>query len=187
MDQTLGGGWPDSSPLVRRELGAFLATAAEIDPTLPTRCRPWTAADVTTHVGESFARFTRMLEQGRRGDLTPPFAKEEMDAENLRAVVAFDGDPVRHLESSVNAFLRLVDDPDEIMPHQRGPIPVGLQLQFGLGDLAVHHDDIAVAAGSSYTPEQDVVDMLVDGYRRLGSWGPVDEPVWELFVEGRGE
>ncbi|HWL37727.1 MAG TPA: maleylpyruvate isomerase family mycothiol-dependent enzyme [Frankiaceae bacterium] len=186
MDARFAGPWPDIRPLVAAELDAYLAAVAAIDPALPTRCAPWTVRDVTTHLAATFERFVAMLSQGRRGDLTPPFAPEDMDAENLRAVRAYTRDPEAALREECERFLALASDPDEVMPHQRGPIPVGVQQLFGLGDLAVHHDDVAVAAGRSYAPPPEVVSALVASYRRLGWWDDADPPEWRSFVSERG-
>ncbi len=182
------GDWDDTSPLIQRELMLYLEAASRTDPDLPTRCAPWTVRDVTVHLGVTFERFADMLEQGRTGDMTPPFASDELDAENLRAVAAFGGDADIHLADQAERFLGMVGDPDEIMPHQRGPIPVGLQLLFGLADLAIHHDDIAVAAGARYQPGKDVVDALDAGYSRLGAWEAGErnaDDVWGSIVGNR--
>jgi hypothetical protein len=63
-----------------------------------------------------------------------------------------------------------VGDPEEPMAHQFGTIPVGLQLLFGVSELAIHHDDLADARGSRYQPRGAVVQALV--------------PVWERVLGG---
>ena len=180
------GDWPDIRDLVRREVDAYLAYVTTVEPGLPTRCPPWTVRDVTRHLAATFARFVAMHQRGRRGDLTPPFAPEDLDAENLRAVRHFSGDPETALRWEADRFLDMAEDPDAVMPHQRGPVPVGMNLVFALADVAIHHDDVAVAAGSSYVPPDDVVATLVESFRRLGQFTENDAPQWSSFVSERG-
>lgn len=147
----------------------YLATAA--DPELwdvATRCQPWTVRDVTRHLAATFERFADMLEQTRTGDLTPPFGRTELDRRNLLAVEEFDGVAEQRARDEFDRFLALIGNGGELMAHQRGPVPVALQLLFGLGDIAVHHNDIAVVTGSSYRPAPAVIEMLV--------------PMWELVA-----
>lgn len=160
--EALRGPWPDARDLCRGELESYLVDAS--DPRvreLPTRCPPWTVQDITRHLAATAARFNAMLEQSRGGDLSPPFAPPELAEENLRAVREFEGDPIETLRSQTEQFLADTSDPPEVMAHQLGPIPVGLQQLFLLADLAIHHDDIAIAAGGSYRPSVAVVDALV--------------------------
>ena len=186
MDDRFAGTWPDLRPLVRAELSSYLAAVADLDPDLPTRCPPWSVRDVTRHLAATFERFGVMLARGRAGDLSPPFTVADLDEENLRAVREFVGDPEARLREEAERFLDAAADPDEPMPHQRGPVPVGVQLVFGLADLAIHHDDVLRAAGRSYQPPPDVVSALVSAYRRLGWWDEGDPPGWAAFVAERG-
>ncbi|MDQ1712932.1 MAG: hypothetical protein QOE45_2382 [Frankiaceae bacterium] len=183
MDERFAGEWPDHRALVRVELDAY--AAAGVDGDLPTRCVPWTVTDVTRHLAATFERFVAMLEQGRRGNFSPPFPREALDTENLRAVEQFTGDPDARLRAAAETFLDLATDPDEPMPHQLGVVPVGVQTLFGLADLAIHHDDVARAAGGAYQPAPEVVETLVAAYRRLGFWEESDPPVWASLVADR--
>jgi uncharacterized protein (TIGR03083 family) len=170
-DQLLELVAPGVRALVRAELSAYLDAAGDPDAMgLPTRCSPWTVRDLTAHLAMTFKRFARMLEQSRAGDLSPPFAREELAAENLRAVAAFTGDPRAELRRWAEGLVAAATDPDEPMAHQFGPIPVGLQLLFGLDELVIHHDDLAAALGSAYRPPDPVVRALV--------------PVWERALRG---
>lgn len=181
------GPWPDASELVERELAVYLATAADpniID--LPTRCPPWTVNDVTAHLAATFERFNRMLAQGRSGDLTRPFERDGLSAENLRAVEAFEGDPLRRLEEEAMRFVESCTDPQEIMPHQFGPIPVALQMLFGLNELAVHHDDIATAAAGRYRPGAEVLDPLKPVWERVLGGLPGTDDVWTDILTASG-
>lgn len=185
MDERFAGEWPDVRPLVRRELDAYLDFVAQVPGDPPTRCSPWTVSDVTRHLAATFERFAAMLSQGRRGDFSPPFPPGLLDEENLRAVREFRGDPDIRLREEGERLLALATDPDEPMPHQLGTLPVGVQLLFALADLAIHHDDVAVACGSSYAPPDDVVSTLVASYRRLGFWEEGAAPEWATLVAGR--
>lgn len=160
------GPWSDVRDLVLAELTAYLHTAARPElRTAASRCEPWSGDQLTAHLAETFARFTRMLRQSRAGDLTAPFAPEGLDQENRRAVEEFVGDPLAALDTEARGFCELVADPEELMAHQFGPIAVGLQMRFGLADLAIHHDDLLVGTGARYEPPPEVVDTLVTGWQ----------------------
>lgn len=154
----LRGPWPDGRPLLRREVAAYLADVADgsIDH-LPTRCAPWTVADVTAHLAVSLLRFNAMIDQSRNGDLSPPFAPELIDEENLEAVAMFDGDPVQALADEAEGLLERTTDLLEPVPHQIGVMPAGLQILFGLLDVCMHHDDVLDAAGRRYAVPEEVV------------------------------
>lgn len=180
----LQGPWPDGRAVLRREVDAYLADVADgaLDG-LSTRCEPWTVADVTTHLAETFLRFNRMIDQGRSGDFTPPFANDQLDAENQRAVDTFDGDPVAALGEQVDALLTRCTDLDEPVPHQVGTVPAGLQVLFGLFDVTAHHDDVLAAAGRRYVLPDDVVTTMLPMAQRLfGIPADVDAPATVLIV-----
>lgn len=175
MDTPLEIPWPLTVETSRHELAAYLERASVPETwDLPTRCAPWTTRDVTRHLAATFQRFADMREQSLTGDLTPPFERSELDSANMRAVTEFAGVPEQRLRAEFDRFVALAEGAGtELMAHQRGPIPVALQLLFGLQDIVIHHDDIAVAAGASYRPHPAVIELLV--------------PVWALFtppVEG---
>ena len=177
---------PDLRPLVRRELAAYLAALPALDQDLPTRCPPWTVGDVTRHLAATFERYLALLDQARRGDFTPPFGPDDLAAENLRAVREFTGDAEARLRAAATRYLDAAADPAEPVPSHNGTRPVWVQLAHGLRDLTVHHDDVAVAAGTSYTPPPDVVQALVASYRRIGRWNEAAAPEWATFVDRRG-
>lgn len=171
----------------RAELSAYVDEVADgsLDD-LPTRCEPWKVRDVTAHLAATFDRFGRMLEQGRHGDFAPPFAMEELDAVNLRDVEAFTGDPLEALVAAGGRFLDEVHDLDEPVPHQLATIPLGLQVVFGLLDLALHHDDVVSAAGRRYRPAAQTIDTLAVAGQRL-SLLPADMPdPWDTIMVGSG-
>jgi uncharacterized protein (TIGR03083 family) len=132
--------------------------------TLPTRCPPWNVASLTAHLAATFRRFADLLDRARAGDLHPPFPPDHLPEENLRAELEFSGDPLEQLSLQANRFLGSVGARDEPMANQFGTMPVGLQMMFGLNELAVHHDDLAHAAGDSYRPAEQVVQALVSRY-----------------------
>ncbi len=180
--------------LVRRELDNYLADA-ERDAywDKPTRCDPWTVHDITRHLAATFARFNRMLAQGRAGDYSKPFERDELAEENLRAVAAFTGDPIAALRREVEAFVAAARDHEEVMPHQFGPIPVGLQMRFGLNELAVHHQDLIEAlhdlgGGFWYEPDGDVIEALLPMYEALGHGRPAGTLyAWEWILMASGD
>jgi uncharacterized protein (TIGR03083 family) len=165
--------WPLTIETTRAELQLYLDTVHE--PTTwgrPTRCEPWTVRDITRHLGATFQRFADMLEQSRTGDSSPPFAKEELDQQNLLAVDEFEGHPEERLSSESDRFLSLIGEGDEPMAHQSGTIPVALQLLYGLNDIVFHHDDVSHAFGYRYRPHPAVVELLV--------------PVWDHSLRALG-
>jgi hypothetical protein len=107
---------------------------------------------LTAHLAATFTRFGDQLDRARQGDLDRPFPREQLSAVNLRKVNEFQGDPVVELDRRARLFLDAARTPDQLMGHQLSPIPVGVQVMFGLNELAVHHDDLAQAIGSCYRP-----------------------------------
>jgi len=183
----VAGPWPDGRAASRHELSRYLDDVADgsLDG-LATGCVPWTGRDVTVHLTETFRRFSRMLEQGRRGDFTPPFTPDQLDAENLRAVEGFVGDPAVELGTAAIGFLDLVVDLDEPVPHQLGTVPAGLQVLFGLLDLALHHDDVLVPAGRRHRPEPETIAALVPVVERLFGVPPGQDDPWAVILAGSG-
>lgn len=179
------GPWPLVDDLVRDELDRLLAAAT--DPEAATRCRPWSVRDVTAHLAVTFARFADMLEQSRRDDLTPPFIASDISKINLDAVAAFDGDPFEALPRAVDRFVSLATDPHEVMAHQFGPIPVGLQMRFALSELVLHHDDVAAAMGEAYRPPDEVVEALLPVWEDVMQLAEPDErDPWRKIWVGSG-
>jgi len=173
--------------MLRREVDAYVADVADgtLDE-LPTRCEPWTVADVTTHLAETFLRFNRMIERGRHGDFAPPFGMDELDAENQRAIDAFTGDPVRALAEQTDTLLARATDLGEPVPHQVGTVPAGLQLLFGLMDVTVHHDDVLAAGGRRYVLPDDVVAALLPVAERLFGMPPDVDDAADALIRGTG-
>lgn len=178
--------WPTALGWTRRELRHYVDAAA--DPSrhaLPTRCPPWTVRDLTAHLAATFQRFANLLDGARAGNLDDPFPPGHLTEENLRSVRDFSGDPVRHLDRQACRFLDSVDAVDEQMPHQFGPIPVGLQVMFGLNELAVHHDDLAHAYGRCYRPADEIVTALVTMYDAVFGLPPEGDP-WARLLQATG-
>jgi uncharacterized protein (TIGR03083 family) len=179
--------WADARDLVRGELESYLRDASdETVRSLPTRCPPWSVDELTRHLAASARRFNEMLAQGRAGDFTPPFAPDELGEENLRAVREFSGDPLEQLRSEAERFLSDAANLTETMPHQLGPIPVGLQHRFLLADLAIHHDDLAVAAGRRHRPPGSVVEALAKAFEARGVELPDVPDEWERIIAASG-
>jgi hypothetical protein len=127
-----------------------------------------------------------MLDQGRNGDFTPPFTPDELDAENLRAVAAFTGDASGALVTAATGFLDSLGDLDEPVPHQVGTIPAGLQVLFGLLDIAMHHDDVSAAAGRAYRPAPETIDAVVVVAERMFGMPPGQADPWLVMMAGAG-
>ena len=180
------GPWPLATEQTRAELTAYLGTAA--DPALAGKqslCPAWTVSQVTAHLAATFTRFADQLVKSRGGDLSRPFAVDELPAENLRAVERFRGDPDQALRDEAGRFLTLATDPGELMAHQRGPIPAGLQVLFGLNELAVHHYDVTAPYGPAYRPPDPVLALLADMHERVSGLPPGGD-VWDRILRQTG-
>jgi uncharacterized protein (TIGR03083 family) len=187
IPEHLQGPWPDGVALSRLELQGYVTDVdgGSLDDE-PTRCTPWSVRDVTAHLAATFQRFHRMLVQGRSGDFTPPFTPDELDEENRRAVESFEGQPLDELVVAANAFLDEVADLDEPVPHQLATVPVGLQILFGLMDIALHHDDVVSVDGRRYRPELETIDAIVPVAERLFGMPPDQPDPWAIIVIGSG-
>jgi uncharacterized protein (TIGR03083 family) len=180
--------WPMAVDWSAIELGGYLAAAA--DPAIQhvaTRCPPWTVRDLTAHLAATFGRFADQLDRAGAGDLTAPFGPDDLSRENLRAVGLFRGDPLQALEQQAGRFLGQArrSGAGRLMGHQRGPVPVGLQVLWGLSELAVHHDDVSDAAGSSYRPGDRVVAALVGMKEVIDGLPAADDP-WLAYLRSTG-
>jgi uncharacterized protein (TIGR03083 family) len=185
LDEAVAGPWEYAPQLLSTELELYLAEAGRpAIRDLPTRCAGWDVRAVTVHLVCTFSRFRQMLAQGRGGgDFSAPFAADELAAENQRAVGEYAGtDPGEELRVAVREFGADLRTGEEPMPHQHGPIPVALQVLFGINELAIHHDDVAAAAGSHYAPSPQVLDVLRHLWRRRG----IDVQNWDDIILASG-
>ena len=183
------GEWPLRADLLRSEADSYITFVKDPETWgLPTRCPPWTVLDVTRHLAATFHRNVELLRRSRTGDFRAPFKPEDLAEENLRAVREFSGDPIQFVCEEVARFISLADDPAEPMINQRGTIPVGLQMCFGINELAIHHDDVAAARGSSYRPSDEVVGVLRETWKALtgGETPPSGADHWAWILEQSG-
>lgn len=177
--------WPSALEWSREELARYLGAAGDrVIQALPTRCHPWTVHHLTAHLAATFTRFAVQLDRARQGDLDPPFPLEQLSAVNLRAVNEFQGDPVVELDRWARLFLDAARTP-ELMGHQLGPIPVGVQVMFGLNEVAVHHDDLARATVSSYRPIEEITIALAGMYDSVFGL-PAGEDPWARLLVATG-
>jgi len=188
IDARFAGPWPPAAELVRLELESYLgATGSDETRALPTRCAPWTVRDVTAHLAATFRRFGDCLHRGRTGDFARPFQPAEISVINADAVTSFEADPFAELPDQVHRFLDMVGDPSEPMPHQFGVIPAGLQVSFGLSELALHRDDVESARGESYRPSDEVVAALLPVWDdALMLSDPDEQDPWLRILRGSG-
>jgi uncharacterized protein (TIGR03083 family) len=172
---------------VRRELRGYIdAASPPTVQTLPTRCSPWTVRALTAHLAVTFQRFADMLARSRTGDLSPPFAPHEITEINLREVELFAGDPFEQLQVQAERFLSMASDPGEVMAHQRGPIPVGLQMRFALNELVLHRHDVEEARGGGYRPEQPVIQELLRMWEEVRGGLPPSGDSWHRILAASG-
>jgi len=183
------GEWPLRADLLRSEADSYITFVKDPETWgLPTRCPPWTVLDVTRHLAATFHRNVELLRRSRTGDFRAPFKPEDLAEENLRAVREFSGDPIQFVCEEVARFISLADDPAEPMINQRGTIPVGLHMCFGINEFAIHHDDVAAARGSSYRPSDEVVGVLRETWKALtgGETPPSGADHWAWILEQSG-
>jgi uncharacterized protein (TIGR03083 family) len=178
--------WPDAARWSHRELRAYLDAAANpAIQALPTRREPWTVTDLSAHLAATFRRFADQLERARAGNLGAPFGSGELTSENLRAVRDFRGEPRSELAMRADRFLTSIDAVDEVIGHQFGPIPVGLQVMFGLVELTIHHDDLAHATGGSYRPSSAVAAAMAGTYHAIFGLPSGSDP-WAFLLRATG-
>jgi len=182
------GDWPLRTDLLRSEADSYITDARVSEAqSLATRCPPWTVNDLTKHLAATFHRYVELLRRSRTGDFRPPFAPEDLAEENLRAVCEFAGDPIETVCEEVARFISLVRDPEEPMINQRGTIPVGLQVCFGINEFAIHHDDLAGARGGVYRPSDEVVGVLRQTWNVLtAAETPTGTDPWGWILERSG-
>lgn len=173
--------WPWTPDLLRRELTNYLDVAVAM-PDSPTACPPWTVTDLTAHLAVTFRRYRVLLGRSRSGDFTKPFEPEELSRWNLSTVADFTGDAFAELPEEIDGFLAEAQNPMEMMANQRGPIPVALQMLFGLNELALHHHDVV-----PYRPERTVLEPLLDMWQRRYAPLPEEPDPWHriLLASGR--
>ena len=75
-------------------------------------------------------------------------------------------DPASGLRAAVEGFTAALGDGAELIPHQRGPVPVAQQVVYGLNELALHHSDVTAAAGHDYAPPPETLAVLLFMWRR---------------------
>jgi hypothetical protein len=93
--------------------------------------------------------------------------------------------PLDELAKLASTFLDAVGAADELLGHQFGPVPAGLQVMFGLNELAIHHDDVAHAASGTYRPPGEVVTALADMYDAVFGLPPGTD-AWSRLLQATG-
>jgi hypothetical protein len=68
------------------------------------------------------------------------------------------------------------------MAHQRGPIPVELQMRIALNELTVHRHDVEEARGSDYRPAQPVIDVLLPLWEEVLGGPPSSGDPWRRIL-----
>jgi len=110
---------------------------------------------------------------------TPWPAALDWSAAELRGYLAAAADP------AVQGLATRCPPPGRLMGHQRGPVPVGLQVLWGLSELAVHRDDLAGAMASSYRPSDAVVAALVATKQAIDGFEAGGDP-WLAYLRSTG-
>ena len=127
-----------------------------------------------------------MLDKGRGADFTAlcsPMSSKPRTSTPSRSSRARRSPA---LVTAANGFLDDVTDLDEPVPHQLATIPVGLQVLFGLMDIAMHHDDVLSVTGRRYRPQDDTIAAILPVAERLFGMPPDQDDPWALMVMGSG-
>jgi uncharacterized protein (TIGR03086 family) len=143
----------DLRPMHAHELHALSQRVTRLSPdelTLPTPCAGWSVADLLAHsIGQH-----RGFESAVRDGSAPaaaynwiPYSRTNWDRSVDGLIDAFATADLAHRVKQV-----------ELRPD--GQLPVRVLVAAQLLDCAVHHWDLAIGVGDSYTPSAEVVDVV---------------------------
>jgi uncharacterized protein (TIGR03083 family) len=139
---------------LRAEVTRLLKLGGSLDPddwNEPSRCEGWTIGDVFAHLCGDFERWARWLGAALSGDLTQPFALEQLAADNAALLEQYAGVDPPHLlvalERSAGDYINRLANvlPSVPQAHPRGTITVGDQILWAASECALHGWDIATA------------------------------------------
>lgn len=151
----------DLGAVVLQSWDAFIALAAEVDLTAPTRLKGWTVREVLLHLGtwDGTSALTQVLGSLRSGDVQEPLdpeASNRLVVEAQRG--ASDADILTALTVSRTAVADLLASDEarehggDVVASQLGPMPLLTVVHAGCYELAVHALDIAEAVDGECPP-----------------------------------
>jgi maleylpyruvate isomerase len=179
------GGLPDGVDarvkLVDEATGELLSALAGpgwagLDPGRATLCPGWTAGHVLTHLARNADGLRRGAEGARRGEAVPMYDSAQARDRDIEAGA---GRPLAELVADVTGSARALAavwaamgeaDWAREMPHHRvGPIPLTATPAMRLGEVLIHHVDLAGPYGPGDWPAVFVASLLSDAGDELAA------------------
>jgi uncharacterized protein (TIGR03086 family) len=146
-----------------------LVTADEL--ALPTPCESWSVADLIWHVARASDMTVILIGGASRQEATDLF-KIAVPPDLLEQCR-------RALSDQASAFAH-ASDPDFIVHHPMGDVPIHQLFDFRIMDLTLHAWDLARAIGAS----EVLPDVLVTHV--YGSLSPLKEVIGQIGIFGLG-
>ena len=147
-------------------LFAELSGLAGTDPGRPSLCPGWTAGHILTHIARNADGLRRTAEGAQRGESVPMY--DSVEARN-RDIEAGAGRSMPELIADVTASAAALsqawttlraEDWTRQWPHRGGPRPVSDTPGMRLGEVEIHHIDLAGRFGPADWPESFVTALL---------------------------
>jgi maleylpyruvate isomerase len=142
---------------------------AGVDPGRATLCPGWTAGHVLTHLARNADGLRRSAEGARRGEDVLMYDSAEARDRDIAAGAGRSLlDLVADVTGSARALAVTWTDMDETawgrqMPHHRlGPVPMTAAPTMRLGEVLIHHIDLAGPYGPADWPAAFVAGVLAD-------------------------
>ena len=154
---------------------AFAARLRAVQPDqwdAPTPCDGWAVRDLVSHVLGGNQMAVIMLAGASQEETTALLAGLPLGDDPVATFV--DG-----AAAQVQAF-RDAPDPDRLVHHPIGDVPVAQVLEFRIGDLTIHTWDLARAIGA----DEDLPDDLVT--RAYAGFEPMAPIIGAVGVFGEG-
>jgi maleylpyruvate isomerase len=142
---------------------------AEADPGRATLCPGWTAGHVLTHLARNADGLRRSADGAQRGEDVPMYDSAEARDRDIEAGAGRSLlDLVADVTGSARALAVTWAAMDEAawarqMPHHRlGPVPMTAGPTMRLGEVLIHHIDLAGPYGPADWPAAFVAALLAD-------------------------
>lgn len=151
-------------------LGALAGPGwAGVDPGRASLCSGWTAGHVLTHLARNADGLRRSAEGARRGEAVPMYDSAQARDRDIEAGA---GRPLAELVADVTGSARALAaawavmreaDWARDMPHHRvGLVPMAMSPTMRLGEVLIHHIDLAGPYGPADWPAVFVAGQLAD-------------------------
>lgn len=182
--------------LVDQGTGRLLAEIGQpgLEISRPSLCPGWTVGHILTHLARNADGLARSAEGAHRGEMVPMY--DSAEARN-RDIEAGAGRPRPELVADVTRSAARLRDAWAAMteadwagqwPHHRvGLLPLHAQPDMRLGEVLIHHVDLAWRYGPADWPPAFVADVMADAAaelaRRLPEGAGVDVRATDTGLE----